>query len=123
MNGPYSAYTNYTWTQSEFTHEQMAVITTNGFNYATAGNSTLDSEWPECLGCAIIDRSLSKLGIGRTEQCQRCMTKYCWDGVEDNSKPGLVDMTLMLDSSVGYAEWNKSATGEFWPELAPKGSV
>lgn len=122
MNAPYSAYTNYTWNKDVFTNEQMAVITTNGFNYMTAGNGTLDSEWPECLACAVLDRSLSKLGIPRTEQCQKCMTKHCWDGVEDNSKADLIDFHLMLDPSVDYAEWNKSASADFWPELATKQS-
>lgn len=119
-NAPYSAYTNYTWTTSQFSNEQMAVILTNSFNYITAGNSTLDSEWPECLGCAAIDRSLSKLGIKRTKQCESCMTKYCWNGKEDNSDPGLLDITLVLNPSVSYAEWNKTVTADFWPEL--KGS-
>ncbi len=100
MNAPYSAFTNYTWTRSEFSNEQMSVILTNGFNYATAGNSTLDSEWPECLGCAAIDRSLTKSGMGRTAQCQRCMIKYCWDGVEDDGPSPLVDLPLALDKSV-----------------------
>jgi lysophospholipase len=123
-NAPYSSYTNFTWYQDTFTDEQMAVILTNGFNYVTQGNSTLDQEWPECLGCAAIDRSLSKLGIERTEQCQRCMKKYCWDGVEDNSETGPVDIPLVLDPSWTYAEWNKSTpmTGLFWGETPERDS-
>ena len=116
-NAPYSAYTNYSWLQEAFSHEQMAVIMTNGFNYITQGNSTLDKEWPECLGCAAIDRSLAKVGIERTEQCQRCMTRYCWDGVEDNSNPPLLDLPLRLKPDLSYAEWNKSTTPDFWLEV------
>lgn len=59
-NAPYSSFTNYSWQQESFSKEQMAVILTNGFNYVTQGNSTLDPEWPECLGCAAIDRSPCK---------------------------------------------------------------
>lgn len=116
-NAPYSAYTNYSWLEQSFSHEQMAVILTNSFNYVTQGNSTLDKEWPECLGCAAIDRSLAKVGIVRTEQCQRCMTKYCYDGVEDNSDPGLLDPKLILKPDLSFAQWNKSVTADFWPEV------
>lgn len=116
-NAPYSAYTNYSWLQESFSHEQMSVIMTNGFNYITQGNSTLDKEWPECLGCAAIDRSLAKVGIERTEQCQRCMTRYCWDGVEDNSSPPVVDLPLRLKPDLSFLEWNKSTTADFWLEV------
>jgi lysophospholipase len=116
-NAPYSSYTNYSWLQESFSHEQMSVILTNGFNYVTQGNSTLDKEWPECLGCAAIDRSLTKVGMERTEQCQRCMTRYCWDGVEDNSNPGVLDLSLRLKPDLSYAEWNKSTTATYWLEV------
>jgi lysophospholipase len=49
-NAPYSAYTNFSWTDSIFSNERMAVILTNDFNEVTGGNGTLDGEWPECLG-------------------------------------------------------------------------
>jgi lysophospholipase len=68
-NAPYSAHTNYSWLQESFSHEQMSVILTNSFNYATQGNSTLDKERPECLGCAAVDRSLTKVGMAWTVQC------------------------------------------------------
>ena len=117
-NAPYSAYTNYSWLQESFSHEQMSVVLTNSFNYVTQGNSTLDKEWPECLGCAVVDRTLTKVGMERTEQCQRCMTRYCWDGVEDNKNPGFVDIPLILKPDLSFAKWNESVTSGFWPEIA-----
>ncbi|KAF4625054.1 hypothetical protein G7Y89_g13113 [Cudoniella acicularis] len=45
----YSAYTNYSYSQSN------------------RSNRTLDPDWPVCLGCAAIDRSLSK-GLGRMNE-------------------------------------------------------
>ncbi len=97
----------------------MAVLLTNGFNYMTQGNSTLDPEWPECLGCPAIDRSLTKLDIARSKQCEGCMARYCWDGVEDNSATGLVDLPLVLEPGLSFEEWNKSTpqTGPFWGEV------
>jgi len=49
-NSPYSAYTNYTWTQSIFSNAQMYEAFENSFNAFTQGNGTLDHEWPACLG-------------------------------------------------------------------------
>lgn len=108
-NAPYSSYTNYTGFQNTFTPEQTGAILTNGFNYVTQGNGTWDAEWPECLGCAVIDRSLAKINMQRTEQCQKCMTEYCWNGVGDIKKPVPADLPLRLDPSYSFEKWNNSA--------------
>lgn len=80
------------------------------------GNSTLDLEWPECLACAAIDRSLSTRNMERSRQCQACMDKYCWNGIEDNSEPGIVDLALVLDPYVSFKEWNTTSNLTFWAE-------
>jgi lysophospholipase len=54
-NSPYSSYTNYSGNSKTYSDEDMAVIMKNSFNILTEDNSTLDQEWPECLGCAVID--------------------------------------------------------------------
>ncbi|KAF2154503.1 hypothetical protein K461DRAFT_265908 [Myriangium duriaei CBS 260.36] len=116
-NAPYSAYTNYSYSFSSFSNEQIAVILTNSFNEVTQGNGTLDAEWPECLGCIAIDRSLAKMGIPRTAQCQGCILKYCWDGVEDDAMVSVVDLPLALDPRLNFEMWNQTATGTFWEEV------
>ncbi|KAF2169207.1 hypothetical protein M409DRAFT_36163 [Zasmidium cellare ATCC 36951] len=118
-NAPYSAYTNYSAFQSAFSDENIAVIMTNGFNQLSQGNGTLDAEWPECLGCAAIDRSLAKVGMQRSEQCQRCLERYCWDGVSDDNDSGIVDPALILDPSFSFEEWNRTGPqgGDFWAEV------
>lgn len=105
-NAPYSAYTNYTHSQSITSLSQMNDIFVNSFNQVTQGHGTLDAEWPVCLGCAAIDRSLPKVGIKRTAQCERCLNKYCWDEKYEESASGIVDPSLVLDPSLGFAEWN-----------------
>ncbi|KAL9614306.1 MAG: hypothetical protein Q9167_001189 [Letrouitia subvulpina] len=105
-NAPYSAYTNYSYTQSAVSREQMNEIFVNSFDLVTQGNSTINKDWPTCLGCATIDRSLEKVGMKRAEQCEECFEKYCWDGKEDNANPLVVDLALKLDPSLGFAEWN-----------------
>ena len=107
-NAPYSAYTNYSGTQSQMSASQFSDVMVNSFNLVTQGNGTLDAEWPACLGCAAIDRSLDRVGMQRTAQCEACMAKYCWDGTEDDAKPGVVDPSLALQPDLSFAEWRKT---------------
>jgi lysophospholipase len=116
-NTPYSSYTNYSEYSNAFSDEDMAVIMANSFNIVTLGNGGLDQEWPECLGCAVIDRSLVRSENQRTSQCQPCFGKYCWSGVVDNENPGIVDPIVALNTIWDYASWNKYAGENFWPGI------
>ena len=108
-SAPYSSYSNYSFFQSNTSIPRVEDIWMNSFNQMTQGNGTLDKEWPECLGCAAIDRSLSKLNppMKRTAQCERCFDRYCWDGVsvKETKDTELVDLALALDPSESYADW------------------
>jgi len=86
----------------------MEEIFENSFNYMTQGNGTLDEEWPACLGCAAIDRSLEKVGMQRTEQCKSCFERYCWDGTTDEHTPGIIDPALKLDPGLGFEDWKNA---------------
>ncbi|EXJ89618.1 hypothetical protein A1O3_02685 [Capronia epimyces CBS 606.96] len=106
-NTPYSAYSNFTWFKSTFTPVQTHELLVNSFDIATQGNGTLDADWAQCLGCAAIDRSLTRLGIDRVAQCEACLQKYCWDGTyEAEGDLPVVDPSLRLHPNVSFAEWN-----------------
>lgn len=104
-NAPYSAYMNYSADQGVMIPQQMNDIFVNGFNLLTQGNRTLDKEWPICLGCAAIERSLEKAGLETPDQCKDCFDRYCWDGKSDDTEVGIVDLSLVLDPGLGYQEW------------------
>ena len=108
-SAPYSSYSNFSYFQPNTSIARVHDIWVNSFNQMTQGNGTLDDEWPDCLGCAAIDRSLSKLNppMKRTSQCERCFARYCWDGVSvlEAEDPELVDPALVLNSSERYADW------------------
>ncbi|KAH8816564.1 lysophospholipase-like protein [Xylogone sp. PMI_703] len=53
-------------------------IIENGYNAATQGNGTIDSQWSTCVACAILSRSFSRTNT----------TKYCWDGTINSTNPG-----------------------------------
>ncbi|PWY84769.1 lysophospholipase [Aspergillus heteromorphus CBS 117.55] len=110
-NAPYSAYTNFTFWQSSTTREQMDEIFVNSFDIVTQGNGTWDAEWADCIGCAVVERSLAHVGMQRTAQCEQCFSRYCWDGQLDESEPAEMNSNLILDPSVGFLEWN--ATNPF----------
>lgn len=108
-NAPYSSYSNITFFQNVTPIPRVHDIWNNTFNQITQGAGSLDPEWPACLACASIDRSLAKIDppMQRTAQCQSCFNKYCWDGVSAPEFSGHVDVdsTLLLNSSMTYAEW------------------
>jgi len=55
-----------------------------------------------------VERSLTKVGLKRTKQCESCFEKYCWDGKVYEGDVGVVDLSLALDPGVSFAEWNKT---------------
>lgn len=50
------------------------------------GNATTNKQWPTCVGCAILHRSLSRIGAAFPDACQACFKDFCWDGSIDTSK-------------------------------------
>ncbi|OJZ83665.1 hypothetical protein ASPFODRAFT_140016 [Aspergillus luchuensis CBS 106.47] len=110
-NAPYSAYTNFSFWQTATSREQMKDIFVNSFDIVTQANGSWDGEWAECIGCAAVERSLKRVGMERTRQCERCFEKYCWDGELDErelyeSDPGVLNPTLILNPGVGFEVWN-----------------
>ncbi len=119
-NAPYSTYSNYTPGTAQMSTPRLDDIFVNSFNQVTAANGTLDAEFAQCIGCAAIDRSIDRLGMARTPQCERCMERYCWHG---DSVPEVIlgppggtymqridlDLEMVLKPGVSYAEWNKTA--------------
>ena len=82
----YTANTEYTYPSNaptykfSFSEKDFRGHITNGFETATRGNLTDDSEFATCVGCAVVRRSQERLGVEQTEQCKQCFQRYCWDG-------------------------------------------
>lgn len=122
---PYSSYINGSFFVPATSYHRLNDIFVNSFNQLTQGNGTLDVEWAQCLGCATVDRSVARVGMQRTKQCQSCMERYCWDGISVPDKvagpPGGTyeatdhawanDLEMLLQPGISWAEWN--ATHEY----------
>lgn len=99
IDAPYVAYSNTSTYQMSYNDTQRNAIILNAYNMATQGNSSLDSQWPTCVGCAILSRSLDRTNTPVPDVCTQCFTKYCWNGTTDSSTPAPYIPTLKLADS------------------------
>lgn len=82
-NAPYVFWSNTsTFDKLDYTIEERDSMIHNGYNVATQANSTREgaSNWPTCVGCAILSRSLERNGETVPDVCKQCFTDYCWNG-------------------------------------------
>lgn len=105
-NAPWSYYSNFSWTQPATPISEFNRVLENSFNILTRGNSTVGHGWAECVGCAVIDRSLGRANIRRPDFCDECFREFCWDGKVSNDVPQdpIFDPSLVLYPNVSYAE-------------------
>lgn len=98
-NGPYVYLSNTsTFGKLSYNDSERNGMVRNGYNMATQGNGTVPGfeDWPTCVGCAILSRSLDRTGTTVPDVCSQCFTKYCWNGTVDDSTPGTYNPALKL---------------------------
>lgn len=86
-NSPYVYLSNVSTFDPTYNNSERDAIVANGYAVATLGNGTVDSQWPACVGCAILSRSLERTNTRVPEVCQQCFEKYCWDGTVNSTSP------------------------------------
>jgi lysophospholipase len=84
-NAPYDYHSNVSTFDLQYNDTERNYIIRNGYNVATMGNGTLDAQWPTCVGCAILSRSLERTRTAVPEVCTQCFSRYCWDGKVDST--------------------------------------
>ncbi|KAH8839895.1 hypothetical protein MCOR27_003071 [Pyricularia oryzae] len=87
-NAPYSAFSNSTTFTMKYEENRRDAIIANAFDGATQGLGSLDKEWPACVACAALQRSMLRTNTQIPTQCQSCFTRYCWDGKTDTTPRG-----------------------------------
>lgn len=103
-NYPYVAWSNVSTFDPSYNNSQRDAIILNGYDVVTMGNATRDSNWPACVGCAILSRSLERTNTTVPDICKTCFTKYCWDGTINSTTPAIYEpaadlQVLSLDSA------------------------
>ncbi|TGO46747.1 hypothetical protein BOTNAR_0567g00010 [Botryotinia narcissicola] len=84
-NAPYIYQSNVSTFDPSYNATERNLIIENGYNVASMGNSTIDPEWPTCVACAVISRSLYKTNTAVPDVCTVCFNRYCWNGTLDTS--------------------------------------
>ncbi|KAH7185207.1 acyl transferase/acyl hydrolase/lysophospholipase [Fusarium flagelliforme] len=107
-NAPWTGYTNYSYTQAEFTSAQLNIAFENAFQIATYGNGSVDENWPACLACASIEGSLRRIDMDLPKQCDECFSRHCWNGTTSSKKATAADFDLKprLEPNLTFKEWN-----------------
>lgn len=97
-NYPYTGLSNFSTFKLEYEPNESQLMLDNGVEIATLGGK--NSTWAQCLACGMLERSWSRSGVQRPQECTQCMDTYCWDGVEDNSAPA-----NPYSPPVGFPSW------------------
>lgn len=103
-NAPYTYHSNFTTFDLEYSDTERDEIIRNGYNMATMGNGTVNSDWPACVGCAVLARSLVRTGTSMPSKCVDCFAKYCWNGTTNSTTPVTYEPELIITSGVGHSE-------------------
>ena len=106
----------------QFSDDVRNAVVLNGYNLATQANGTMDEQWPACVGCAILSRSLDRTGTTVPNICKQCFDQYCWNGTTDSSTPSAYVPTkgfgkIDLESSSSTSN-HKSDAGKTMASLA-----
>ncbi|KAL6862105.1 lysophospholipase [Trichoderma novae-zelandiae] len=102
-NAPYSFHSNVSTFDLEYSDAERNQIIQNGYNMATLGNGTVDSNWPACVGCAVLSRSLLRTRTAVPAKCADCFARYCWNGTTNSSLPNTYEPAQILEGSTEQA--------------------
>lgn len=97
-NSPYVTFSNVSTFDPDYNNTQRNAIIENGYDAATMGNATVDSQWPVCVACAVLSRSFEKTNTAVPKACTQCMQKYCWNGDINSTTPATYEPTPRLGS-------------------------
>lgn len=86
-NSPYVFQSNISTFTLSYNATTRNSVVQNGYDVVTMGNATVDPQWPVCVGCAILSRSLERTGTKTPDACTQCFQRYCWDGKTNSAKP------------------------------------
>jgi lysophospholipase len=88
-NAPYIFNSNVSTFEVEYNMSTRNAMVENGYLVATMGNATLDANWPACVGCAILSRSLERTKTKVPDICTKCFSTYCWNGTVKAETPAV----------------------------------
>ncbi|TQS34772.1 hypothetical protein Golomagni_04833 [Golovinomyces magnicellulatus] len=82
-NTDYVVASNISTMKNKYKRSLSNDLIRNGYEMATMANGTLDSQWPACLACAVLSRSMTRTKTQLPATCRKCFGTYCWNGSSD----------------------------------------
>ncbi|MCJ1471751.1 Lysophospholipase 1 [Lambiella insularis] len=95
-NSPYVYYSNVSTFDPSYNTSERNAIVANGLAVASMANGTVDPQWPVCVGCAILSRSLGRTNTAVPDACVQCFSRYCWNGTVNSTQPLEYDPVVSL---------------------------
>jgi len=99
-NAPYAYNSNVSTFDPSYNDTERNAIIENGYDVVTMGNGTLDKQWPACVGCAILSRSLARTNTKVPDICNTCFQRYCWDGTLNTTAANYTPAMKLADLRV-----------------------
>ncbi|KAH7027695.1 lysophospholipase-like protein [Microdochium trichocladiopsis] len=109
-NAPYTINSNISTFQMSTEVEEKLRIIQNGWNVATMGNDTVESDWTTCLSCAVLSRSLQRTGTTIPAACNTCFQRHCWNGTENEATPTAEPTFIIGDAAATANPQNAGVT-------------
>ncbi|CAA9956522.1 hypothetical protein CFE70_000125 [Pyrenophora teres f. teres 0-1] len=112
-NSPYTFWSNQsTFGKLDYSLEDRDGMILNGYNVATQANATRQgaTNWPTCVGCAILSRSLERNGEPVPQVCQQCFTQYCWNGTTVETSAPYTPSLIVTEAAT-----KKNGVSKFMP--------
>lgn len=110
-NFPYTYQSNVSTFDPSYNTSQRDSIIFNGYEVATMGNGTKDTQWPACVGCAILSRSLERTKTPVPDVCNQCFKRYCWNGTVNSANPPPYQPDYALNATVKSAASGTGTAG------------
>ncbi|QUC23453.1 uncharacterized protein UV8b_07694 [Ustilaginoidea virens] len=86
-NYPYLFRSNISTFSLTVSNTMRDALIANGWAVATQLNGARDQDWPVCVSCAMIQRSLERTKTALPSKCKECFSRYCWNGTIDEREP------------------------------------
>ncbi|OAA34711.1 lysophospholipase precursor [Metarhizium rileyi] len=118
-NYPYQFRSNLSTFSLRINNNERDAMIANGWAVATQLNGTRDADWPVCVSCAMLQRSFERTKTTMPESCNRCFSRYCWNGTLDERPPAKTYEPQMYGSAIDI----KGESASPWPRPRLLGST
>ncbi|KAI4204758.1 MAG: hypothetical protein LQ348_001233 [Seirophora lacunosa] len=109
-NSPYVFQSNISTFTPSYSIDTRNAIVQNGYDVVTMANGTVDPQWPVCVGCAILSRSLERTETDVPDACSQCFQRYCWDGTTNSTAAAPYEPALRDEAISGAVGKRKDVT-------------